>query len=105
MAAGAPANSPSRNPSGAAAAKQEASVKPGFQPSAAAQSTASATSSGRIIRTRNGSFFILLKWVGRRLQLARWSHAPQATGRPGADVSGHLKDAADQQNDVDSVYG
>src|SRR5436190_6669210 len=55
MAAGTPASSPSRNPSGAAAAKQEASRKPGFQPSAAAHSAASATSSGRMVRTRNES--------------------------------------------------
>src|SRR5262249_12427295 len=61
MAAGLPANSPSRNPSGAAAAKQEASVKPGFQPSAAAQSTASATSSGSMVRTRNEPSFIKVR--------------------------------------------
>src|SRR6516165_5204338 len=61
MAAGAPASSPSMNPSGAAAAKQDASPKPGFHPSAAAQSTASATSSGDMVRTRNESSFIQVR--------------------------------------------
>src|SRR5882757_11254335 len=50
VAAGAPSNSPMKKPSGSAAAKQAASAKPGFQPSAAAQPTANATSSGRIGR-------------------------------------------------------
>src|SRR6516162_2792539 len=71
MAAGAPANSPSRNPSGAAAAKQEASVKPGFQPSAAAQSTASATSSGSMVRTRNESSSIQVRTQGGKTQQSR----------------------------------
>jgi hypothetical protein len=39
-----------KKPSGSAAAKQPASASPGFQPSAAAQSTAIETSSGRIVR-------------------------------------------------------
>src|SRR5262249_8575533 len=70
-AAGAPANSPSRNPSGAAAAKQEASVKPGFQPSAAAQSIARATSSGSMVRTRNESSSIRVRTQGGKTQQSR----------------------------------
>src|SRR4029453_13508602 len=51
MAAGAPSSSPMKKPSASTVAKQAASARPGFQPSAAAQSTAMAISSGRIART------------------------------------------------------
>src|SRR6266581_8253359 len=52
VAAGAPATSPMKKPSGSTAAKQASSAKPGFQPSAAAQLTAVEISSGRIGRMR-----------------------------------------------------
>src|SRR5262249_46302798 len=52
VAAGAPSSSPMRKPPGATVAKHAAAVGPGFQPSAAAQSDASAISSGRITRMR-----------------------------------------------------
>src|SRR3954463_16750568 len=39
-----------KKPSGSTEAKQASSARPGFQPSAAAQSTASEISSGRIVR-------------------------------------------------------
>src|SRR5215470_13180678 len=52
VAAGAPSISPMRKPSGSTVPKQPASARPGFQPSAAAQSTASAISCGRIARMR-----------------------------------------------------
>src|SRR5882724_1621128 len=52
VAAGAPSTSPMKKPSGSVAAKQAASAKPGFQPSAAAQLTAIEISSGRIDRMR-----------------------------------------------------
>ena len=50
VAAGAPSSSPIRNPPGSTVAKQAASARPGFHPSAAAQSAASAISSGRMAR-------------------------------------------------------
>src|SRR5437868_4383734 len=50
VAAGAPSSSPIKKPSGSTAAKQAASARPGFQPSAAAQFTAIEISSGRIVR-------------------------------------------------------
>jgi hypothetical protein len=53
--AGSPARSPMRNPAGSTLAKHEASALPGFQPSAAAQSSASPISSARIARMRNPS--------------------------------------------------
>src|SRR5208337_2460747 len=46
VAAGTPTSTPSRKPAGSTVAKQVASASPGFQPSAAAQSTASAISCG-----------------------------------------------------------
>src|SRR5262245_60887001 len=52
VAAGAPSSSPMKKPSGSTVTKQAASARPGFQPSAAAQSAASAISSGRITRMR-----------------------------------------------------
>src|SRR6516225_9062467 len=52
VAAGAPSSSPMKKPSGSTVTKQAASSRPGFQPSAAAQSAASAISSGRITRMR-----------------------------------------------------
>src|SRR5499433_1393501 len=52
VAAGAPSSSPMRKPPGSTVAKHAASARPGFQPSAAAQSAASAISSGRITRMR-----------------------------------------------------
>ena len=74
----APASSPSRNPPGAAAAKQEAPVKPGFQPSAAAESGASATSSGDKVRTRNESSFIQVRDVrcGSKATLCGFDRCP-----------------------------
>src|SRR5262245_1959255 len=50
VATGTPSSSPSKNPCGSGVAKQAASASPGFQPSAAAQSTASAMSSDRMGR-------------------------------------------------------
>src|ERR1700757_3733791 len=55
VAAGAPSSSPARKPSRSTVAKQAASLRPGFQPSAAAHSTASAISSGRKVRMRRPS--------------------------------------------------
>src|SRR5262245_57759256 len=52
VATGSPLISPTRKPSGSTTAKQAASASPGFQPSAAAQSTAMAMSSGCIGRIR-----------------------------------------------------
>src|SRR5689334_7365816 len=53
VAAGAPPTSPMKKPPGSTRAKQASSPRPGFQPSAAAQSTAIEISSDRIVRTRN----------------------------------------------------
>ena len=50
VAAGLPSSSPIRKPSASTVAKQAASFRPGFQPSAAAQSAASAISPARIGR-------------------------------------------------------
>src|SRR5690242_15116652 len=55
VAAGWPSSSARRKPPLATVAKQAASASPGFQPSAAAQSTASAISSGRRVRMRRPS--------------------------------------------------
>src|SRR5215475_894462 len=52
VAAGAPSSSPMSRPSGSTKLKHEASTRPGFQPSAAAQSTAIEISSGRMARMR-----------------------------------------------------
>src|SRR6059058_1827372 len=50
VAAGSPSSSAIKKPSGSTEAKQLASLRPGFQPSAAAQSTANGISSGRMVR-------------------------------------------------------
>src|SRR5215470_16868876 len=63
VAAGAPSSSPTKKPSGSTVAKQGVSARPGFQPSAAAQSAASAISSGRITRMRR-SFAPVISLVG-----------------------------------------
>src|SRR6516225_8432481 len=59
VAAGAPSSSPMRKPSGSTVAKQAASARPGFQLSAAAQSAASAISSGRITRMRRSCAHVI----------------------------------------------
>jgi hypothetical protein len=48
VAAGLPSSSPIRKPSASTVAKHAASPRPGFHPSAAAQSAASAISSARM---------------------------------------------------------
>src|SRR5258707_11172276 len=53
VAAGVPSSSPMRKPSWSTVAKQAASARPGFQPSAAAQSSAMAISSDRMARMRS----------------------------------------------------
>src|SRR5438094_9484955 len=53
VAAAVPSSSPMRKPSRSTLAKQAASARPGFQPSAAAQSSAMAISSGRMARMRS----------------------------------------------------
>src|SRR6266702_3906156 len=50
LATGSPSISPTKKPCGSGIAKQAASARPGFQPSAAAQSTAREISSGRRLR-------------------------------------------------------
>ena len=52
VATGAPSSSPMRKPSGSTLEKQAASARPGFQPSAAAQSTAIEISSVLMLRMR-----------------------------------------------------
>src|SRR5262249_59763599 len=59
VAAGAPSSSPMRKPSGSTVAKQAASARPGFHPSAAAQSAASAISWGRITRMRRSCAYVI----------------------------------------------
>src|SRR5256714_10801317 len=53
VAAADPSSSPMRKPSRSTVAKQGASARPGFQPSAAAQSSAMMISSGRMARMRS----------------------------------------------------
>src|SRR6201987_1440861 len=55
VAAGSPSSSPTMKPSLSTVAKHAASASPGFQPSAAAQSMASAISSARRVRMRRPS--------------------------------------------------
>src|SRR6516165_438066 len=62
VAAAAPSTSPTRNPSRSTVAKLAASPRPGFQPSPAAQSTASAISSGRITRMRRSLAQVISAW-------------------------------------------
>src|SRR5262245_8883702 len=59
VAAGAPSSSPMRKPPGSTVAKHAASARPGFQPSVAAQSDASAISSGRITRMRRSCAHVI----------------------------------------------
>src|SRR2546430_3854999 len=62
VAAGAPSSSPMRKPSGSTVAKHAASARPGFQPSAAAQSAAMAISSGRMARMRRSFAPVISPW-------------------------------------------
>src|ERR1700730_12420633 len=78
VAAGAPSSSPMKKPSGSTVTKQAASARPGFQPSAAAQSAASAISSGRIARMRRSDCPVTTpsrKWDGLRRRLSSHAHA------------------------------
>src|SRR5262249_55979400 len=62
VAAAAPSTSPTKKPSRSTVAKHAASPRPGFQPSPAAQSTASAISSRRITRMRRSLAQVISAW-------------------------------------------
>ena len=82
VAAGSPSTSPMRKPCGSTAVKQAASAWPGFQPSAAAQSSASATSAGVIGRMVKGAA------IATRSPLARQR---KAAGRRRASTGGQAR--------------
>src|SRR3954464_4661867 len=63
VATGSPSISPTKKPFASGIAKQAASERPGFQPSAAAHSTAMAISSGRKLRICKSLIFKSLSTV------------------------------------------